>query len=159
MIIWGLSQERKPSQTLNLSGLSLVPHDGLWEAALLNHVNLYPFLCVLAQEELQILFCFGHGLMDPDLSQIYNVVKMTLVLWSSCLCQTLPVCVVVRSQPRASARLCKHCTNWAPSSAKNCSSFYHCTILNFRVPYFTTLVLWRVNNIIINFPNKKQQQK
>lgn len=80
MIILGLSQERKPSQNLNLSRLSLVPHDGLWEAALSNHVNLYSVLCVLTQEELQIFFCFGHGLMDPGLSRIHYVAKMTLVL-------------------------------------------------------------------------------
>lgn len=80
MVILGLSQERKPSQNLTLSRLSLVPHDGLWEAALLNHVNLYPVLCVLTQEQLHIFFCFGHYLMDPGLFQIHYVAKMALVL-------------------------------------------------------------------------------
>lgn len=71
MIILGLSQASKQSQNLNLSRLSLVPHDRLWEAVVLNHVKLCPILCVLAQEELEILFCFRHGLMDPGLPQIH----------------------------------------------------------------------------------------
>lgn len=73
MIILGLSQERKKSQNLNLSRLSLLPHDRMWEAVLLNHMKLYPIFHVLGQEELEILFCFGHGLMDPAWPQTHCV--------------------------------------------------------------------------------------
>lgn len=132
-------------------------------------MKLYPIFLVLAQEELENVFCFGHSLLDLVWPTTHYVAEDGLGLlillpsspkgWNFKHALSFPVHVVVGIQPRASSRVGKYSTNRTPSTAKNWSCFFNkCLILNFTVLCFT---FWFcvINNQIINSLISKQQKK
>lgn len=114
MTILGLLQERKQSQNLNLCRWSLVPHDGMREAALLNTWNCTPFLCV-SPRRIRNFVLFFTGF--PASSLASDSLSIWRWPWSSDSPASppkgwnykhalpLPVHVVAEIQPRVSREL------------------------------------------------------